>query len=292
MTQAFRALAHGTWAVVLALLAASAVSTPAAAQVANINVQALRRCENELQFRMSREVGGRSADVTLNRRQAEAKQQGQNTIHLSGVGRYMRDTFDRGRQFSYRCTLNMNSGQVNAQYNWTDTTFDPEFEDPGYPPEWAGQGLSPEGRVWFSGGIISRSSGKSLDVQNRSTQDSAAVQQWDYAQAPNQKWDLIDLGRGEFAIVSQGSNKVLDVQRGSMNDGGHVIQYRWNGGDNQRWRLQRTGNGFFQIVNVGSGKCLDVENSSQENGGRVQQWSCAGAPNQQWRLQGDNETRR
>jgi hypothetical protein len=250
--------------------------------VANINVQALRRCENELQFRMSREVGGRSADVTLNRRQAEAKQQGQNTIHLSGVGRYMRDTFDRGRQFSYRCTLNMNSGQVNAQYNWTDTTFDPEFEDPGYPPEWAGQGLSPEGRVWFSGGIISRSSGKSLDVQNRSTQDSAAVQQWDYAQAPNQKWDLIDLGRGEFAIVSQGSNKVLDVVGASTQDGASVQQYRWGGGDNQRWRVERVGDGAYRIVNVGSGLCLDVQGAKREDGANIQQWSCSGGANQAW----------
>jgi hypothetical protein len=295
MTQAFKALAHSTWAVALTLLAASAVSAPVAAQVAATNtVQALRRCEDELQFRMAREFGGRSADVILNRQRAQTSQQGRNNFQITGPGRYLRDSFDRPRQFTYRCVVNMNSGQANVQYNWSDNTFDPEYDrtDPGYPAPYAGEGLSPQGRTWFSGGVISRNSGKALDVQNRSTQDSAAVQQWDFANAPNQRWDVIDLGRGEFALVSEGSNKVLDVQRGSTADGANVIQYRWNGGDNQRWRMVRAGGGFFQIVNVGSGKCLDVENSSQENGGRVQQWSCGGGPNQAWRLQGQAETRR
>lgn len=292
--QALRALAHCTVAAVLAMLAAAAVTAPVAAQVASTNLQALHRCEDELQWRMAREFGGRSADVVLNRRRAEQTQQGRNNFHITGQGRYLRDSFDRPRQFTYRCVVNMNSGQANVQYNWTDTSFDPEYDrtDPGYPPPWAGQGLSPQGRVWFSGGVIARSSGKGLDVENRSTQDSAAVQQWDFANAPNQRWDVIDLGRGEFAFVSEGSNKVLDVQRGSMDDGGAVIQYRWNGGDNQRWRLVRAGGGFYQIVNVGSGKCLDVQNNSQDNGARVQQWSCGGQPNQMWRLQGQGETTR
>jgi hypothetical protein len=296
MTQVFKALAHCTCAAVLALLAAAAVTAPVAAQVTSqtVNVQALRRCEDELNFRMSREFGGRASEVILNRRRAEARQNGRNNFQITGPGRYLRDSFDRPRQFTYRCVVNMNSGQANVQYNWTDTTFDPEYDvtDPGYPPAWAGQGLSPQGRVWFSGGVIARSSGKGLDVENRSTQDSAAVQQWDFANAPNQRWDVIDLGRGEFAFVSEGSNKVLDVQRGSTDDGGAVIQYRWNGGENQRWRLVRAGAGHYQIVNVGSGKCLDVQNNSQDNGARVQQWSCAGAPNQQWRLQGQGETTR
>jgi len=293
MMQVFKALAHCTWAGALALLVTVTVSAPVAAQVASNNTQAIRRCEDELQFRMSREFGGRSSEVIINRRRAEATQQGRNNVQISGVGRYTRDSFDRGRQFSYRCVVNMNSGQANAQYEWTDDTFDPEYDrtDPGYPPAWSGEGLSPQGRVWFSGGILSRASNKALDVQNRSTQDSAAVQQWDYAGAPNQKWDIIDLGRGEFAIVSQGSNKVMDVQRGSTDDGANVIQYRWNGGENQRWRLVRAGGGTFQIVNVGSGKCLDVQNSSQENGVRLQQWSCGGGPNQQWRLEREGETR-
>ena len=289
MTQVLNTLVRLTSAAAVAALAVVAAGAPAVAQVASANTQAIRRCEDELQFRLSREFAGRSADVIANRRRTQVRAQNRNVYEVTGTARYVRDSFDRGRAFTYTCRVNMASGQTQVQYNWSDgATFDPEYDrvDPGYPPPWQGEGLSPQGRTWFSGGIIARSSGKSLDVQNRSTQDSASVQQWDFAAAANQTWDVIELGRGEFALVSQGSNKVLDIAGGSTADGANVIQYRWHGGDNQRWRLERAGGGFFQVVNVGSGKCLDVRGNSQENGAVVQQWNCAGVPNQQFRLQG------
>jgi hypothetical protein len=261
---------------------------------------AVRRCESELNFMMARDNGGRNPDANIDGRRGQAQQTSGTNWEVSGPGTYMRDSNDRGRPFTYTCRVDIRSGQVNARYQWAGNNgWDNEYDqaNDGYPAPstsrwgWGNRGASnassnpPPGRVWASGGIISRSSGKGLDVEGRSTKDSANVQQWDFGGGANQKWDIIDLGRGDYAIVSQGSNKVLDVQNNSREDGASIVQYRWNGGDNQRWRIERAGSGYFQIVNVGSGKCLDVQGKGTDNGTNIQQWSCSGATNQAWKIQ-------
>lgn len=140
----------------------------------------------------------------------------------------------------------------------------------------------PEGRVIHSGGIINRASGKGLDVQDRSNRDGANIQQWDFASAANQMWDVIDQGNGRFAIINQGSGRALDVTNGRPENGVSIQQYRFAGGGNQLWRLERNGS-FMQIVNVATRLCLDVDAGRiNENGANVQQWSCARQPNQEW----------
>lgn len=149
----------------------------------------------------------------------------------------------------------------------------------------AAQDLPPVGRSIYSGGIFNRASGKSLDVENKSMDDGANVQQWDFANAPNQVWDVVHQGLGQYSIVNKGSGRALDVTDKSTEDGANVQQYRFAKGANQLWRLDEQSGGYYQIINVGSGKCLDVENTRiKENGANVQQWRCAAAPNQLWRL--------
>jgi hypothetical protein len=152
--------------------------------------------------------------------------------------------------------------------------------DPGYnrPPS---GGYSPDGRVFFSGGIVSRLSGKCLDVEGRSTRNAANIQQWSCSGGSNQLWDVIDLGRGQFSIISHGSNKALTVSGGSS-DGANVEQNRWNGGDNQRWRVERAGGGAYRIVSVSNNSCLDVEGAKRDDGANIQLWGCSGGANQTW----------
>jgi hypothetical protein len=258
---------------------------------------AVRRCDSELNFILARDNGGRNPDANIDGRRSQARQTSDTQWELSGPGTFVRDSNDRGRPFTYTCRVDVRSGQVTARYQWTgNSAWDNEYDQPnsGYPPPstssrwgWGNRNTNstPQGNVWASGGIISKNSNKGLDVEGRSRRDSANVQQWEFGGGDNQRWDLIDLGRGEFAIVSQGSAKVLDVANNSVDDGASIVQFRWNGGDNQRWRLERAGGGFFEIVNVGSGKCLDVEGKKTDNGANVQQWSCGGGANQLWRIQ-------
>jgi hypothetical protein len=91
-----------------------------------------------------------------------------------------------------------------------------------------GNANRPNGRVSYSGSIINRHSEKGLDVAAQSLQDGAKIQQWSYANQPNQTWDIVDLSNGDVAIISRLSGKAITVQGGRDNNGANIIQRTWN----------------------------------------------------------------
>jgi hypothetical protein len=147
-----------------------------------------------------------------------------------------------------------------------------------------GNANRPNGRVSYSGPIMNRHSDKALDVTERGMQDGANIQQWSYADQPNQNWDLIDLGNNEIAIISKLSGRALTVQGGRDNNGANIIQQRWSDTRQQRWRLEQTGGDYYKIVSVDNGKCLDVTAQGKQDGADIQLWDYANQANQQWRL--------
>jgi hypothetical protein len=280
-----------------AACAATGVSAASAAQQWDQTQLAVDRCQQELQYRIGREVGGRQPDVWLDERRMNVDRRSNAEMRVTGVGRYMRDRNDRGRDLSFDCTYISRNNSARAEYRWTGSGWDngsnpgQGYDDnrPGYGNNRPGSGnrpgdYPPEGRVFFSGGIVSKVSRKCLDVEGMSTRNAANVQQWSCSGGANQLWDIIDLGRGEYSIVSQGSNKVLQVGNGAQNDGAKIEQFRWSGGDTQRWRIERAGGGAYRIVSVRSGKCLDLDGGRREDGANIQLWSCSGGANQAWEL--------
>lgn len=273
-------------------------SEPAAQQGWNLNQQAADACERELTLRMGTEARARDPQAMLDSRSLNFRQQGGNTLQISGTGSFRRDRFDSGRAFNFDCAVDIRNGDTRASFRWVGSGWGGGYDEPGYtaPPAYrpppsggwgggSGTAYPPNGRVFYSGGIVNRASGKALDVEGRSNRDAANVQQWDFAAAPNQTWDVIDQGNGVFSIVSQGSGKALDVANHNAADGANVQQFRFHNGDNQLWRLERADRGYYQIVSLSSGKCLDVNAANlNENGANVQQWSCSGQPNQHWKL--------
>ena len=242
--------------------------------------EAVGRCQQELQYQMGREVGGRQPNASIDERRAQITRVSNTETRVRGNGRYMRDNNDRGRDFSFDCTFNSRNNSARATYNWSGSGWGGQYPDSGYDRPPAG-GYPPTGRVFFSGGIVSRLSGKCLDVEGRSNRDAANVQQWSCSGGSNQRWDVIDLGRGQFSIISQGSNKALTVS-GRSGDGANVEQFRWNGGDNQRWRVERAGDGAYRLVSVSNNSCLDVEGAKRDDGANIQLWGCSGGANQTW----------
>jgi hypothetical protein len=249
--------------------------------------EAINGCQEEARHRLVADLGtwGARYDLSFDRN-PQATQASAAKMTVDGTGRFSPGSGARSRPFKYSCVYSIQSRRVSTlNYEFTDPNQGnqnrPGWDGGGYRPP---PSYNPGGRVWYSGAITNRNSEKALDVQERSTRDEGNVQQWSFADQPNQRWDVIDLGGGQFSIISQGSNKALDIARGSDRDGANVQQFRWHGGDNQRWYLQRQSGGWYQIVNVHSGKCLDVESKSRENGGNIQQWSCSGASNQAWKF--------
>jgi Ricin-type beta-trefoil lectin domain-like len=265
----------------LAIAFVVAGARPASAQW-DARDAALSRCQQELQYRISREAAGRQPDTSIDDRRAQINQLSTGETRVRGTGRYTRDNNDRGRDFTYDCTYNNRNNSARATYAWSGSEWAGQYPDPdpgyGRPP--AG-GYPPTGRIFFSGGIVSRASNKCLDVEGGSNRNEANVQQWSCSGGSNQLWDVIDLGRGEYSIVNQRSNKALTVAGGGR-DGANIEQNRWSGGDNQRWRLERAGNGAYRIVSRATNSCLDVEGARRDDGANIQTWGCSGGANQTW----------
>lgn len=83
--------------------------------------------------------------------------------------------------------------------------------------------------------IVSRYTGRCLDVDHGSHEDNAGVSQWKYHGGWNQQWVLTQLDDFSYQIRARHSEKVLDVAWGSRDNGATTTQYHWHGEDNQRW---------------------------------------------------------
>jgi uncharacterized repeat protein (TIGR03803 family) len=132
--------------------------------------------------------------------------------------------------------------------------------------------------------IVSRNSGKCLDVFGASTDAGASVIQWICHGGANQQWQLEPAGGGAVRIIARHSGLALDVFGALLDDVTPIIQWPVHGGDNQVWTLQPAGDGYVSLIAGHSGKALDVEFASTDDGARVIQYLPHGDANQQWLL--------
>lgn len=251
-------------------------AAPAIAQL-DPAAMAKDRCSDQLTYLINQEAGGTAPDSGLERGASQVRRISNVEMAVTGSAWYRRDYYDRGRPYTYDCTFDMRNGSVVATYSWSGPF---EGSDDHHWPGGHANNTPPNGRIIYSGGVISVGSGKALDVSGGSTRDYAQVGQYTFRNMPNQLWDVVDAGHGRFVFVSQKSDRVLDVPTTTN----WVQQMRYNGTDSQLWRIERVGGGAFQIVNVASGMCLDVKAGSKENSARIQQYKCVGSSNQAWLL--------
>lgn len=130
--------------------------------------------------------------------------------------------------------------------------------------------------------IVSRNSGKVLDVVGNSTDDGANVQQWQYNGTGNQKWEIVNAGDGFVKIISHSSEKVLCVENASHINAANVYQYSDNNTDAQLWKILNVEGGYWKIVNKNSDKVLDVVAFSKDNGANITQYTDYNTANQHW----------
>src|SRR5262245_2606177 len=86
--------------------------------------------------------------------------------------------------------------------------------------------------------LVSRNSGKCLDVFGASTGAGASVIQWVCHGGPNQQWRIEPAGGGAVRIIARHSGQALDVFGASLSDGAPIIQWPVHGEDNQAWTLE------------------------------------------------------
>lgn len=132
--------------------------------------------------------------------------------------------------------------------------------------------------------IVSKNSGKVLDVSGVSQADGANICQWEYVGGENQQWNIEQVENGKYRIMGRHSGKVLDVYSWNPDNGGNVVQWSWMNYENQKWRIEKVDNTYYKISSCFSNKVLDVQGISQDNGANVYQWDYVGQSNQQWQL--------
>lgn len=136
--------------------------------------------------------------------------------------------------------------------------------------------------------IISKKSGKALDVAWGDSANGANILQYQYEGNPNQKWYLEPTGDGYYVIKSAKTGKVVDVEGNSKSNGANVLQWSYNGGKNQQWKIEHVKDGYYSIISRSSGKGLDVEKASTANNANVLQWNYSGKDNQLWKIEPAN----
>jgi hypothetical protein len=169
--------------------------------------------------------------------------------------------------------LNPGSPYVGAGANMTSAPSSP-VATPTTP-------LVPTG--WVN--IVSKNSGKCMDVVYQSLSPAAGLIQYDCWGGDNQKFMFTPVSGG-FMITAKHSGMGLDVGGGpsATFDGPPIIQWPYWGGSNEIFQVNPTSDGYVSINPTSSGKCFDVAWVSKDNGAPVIQWSCWGGDNQKWTL--------
>jgi hypothetical protein len=140
---------------------------------------------------------------------------------------------------------------------------------PGIPASWAS--------------LISKSSGKCLDVSGISNAVFALLQQWACWGGDNQQF-LFTPVSGGYEITARNSGLQLDVLGQSTGEGASIIQYPYWGGANEIWQVNSTSDGYYSLASVNSGKCLNISGSSGADGALMEQLTCSGIDSQKWTL--------
>ncbi|MEO3925066.1 pectate lyase [Micromonosporaceae bacterium B7E4] len=130
--------------------------------------------------------------------------------------------------------------------------------------------------------IISRHSGKALDVYNWATNDGAPIVQFARNDLAVQQWRFVDAGGGYYRIRSVHSGKVLELP--NADDGAGLVQMTDNNNTRQHFRLADSDGGHVRFINRHSGKALDVWEWSTADGAPIAQFADLDGANQQWRL--------
>lgn len=134
--------------------------------------------------------------------------------------------------------------------------------------------------------IVSRHSGKCVDVTDWSRTPGQILQQWDcnYGQE-NQTWRLVSTGMGSWAFFSDFNGMCIDVANRSNSNGAALVQSDQCYGPGFNTSLLGATDAAFKILFGHSGKCMDVKDWAHWNGAKLQQWDCPNfQANQEWHL--------
>ena len=132
--------------------------------------------------------------------------------------------------------------------------------------------------------IVSKKSGKVLDVSGAGTTNDCPIIQWGYHGGSNQQWRFFSLGSGYFKVMARNSSKYLACHYTS--NGSKVYQYDYYSGGYKDWKIECVGNtGYYRLIHRASGKVLDVTGASTADGAKMQIYAWTGSDNQLFKIE-------
>ncbi len=133
--------------------------------------------------------------------------------------------------------------------------------------------------------IVSRLSGKCLDVSGAGSQNGTNIQLWSCNGTDAQRFQVEKLSGGRLRFVNAGSGKCIDVAGASIENGANIQLWDCNGTSAQSFSGSDVGGGYYEFTNAKSGKSIDVAEWGTSNSSNVQQWDYSWGDNQMWRLE-------
>ena len=131
--------------------------------------------------------------------------------------------------------------------------------------------------------LISKNTGKCLDVAGISPNPGASLQQWTCWGGSNQAFQLTPVNGG-YTITPKNSGLAVEIAGGPSVTwpGATVGQWYYWGGSSQIWQVVPTEDGYFSFRPNNDGLCMDISGSSKTDGAPVVQSTCASVDSQKW----------
>lgn len=131
--------------------------------------------------------------------------------------------------------------------------------------------------------LRSVSSSKCAQVDAASSENGAAISQWDCLMRDNLKWTFESAGGGAYFIKNH-DGKCLEVAGASPANGAPIDQWDCSNQDNEKWTIDSAGGGAYHLKAMNSGKCAQVSGGATQNGAALSQWECSSQDNMKWKL--------
>lgn len=130
--------------------------------------------------------------------------------------------------------------------------------------------------------IVSRSSGKALEVRSGSVNDGAYITQSDFTDSAHQIWKITPIGKAHYSIIAFHSGKSLQARESFNSDGARLQQFGWSDQHNQHWLIEPYDDDGWRITSRHNGTSVDVYEMNKNNQGAIVTWSFWGGDNQLW----------
>lgn len=132
--------------------------------------------------------------------------------------------------------------------------------------------------------IVSKYSGKLVEVGNGDTSDGANINQWPGNGHPTQHWVITHISGDDYSVINAHSGRAMEVYGFDTADGANIAQWTYWGGASQIWTITDQGSGYYSFINKHSGKALDLLGWDTSDGANIGQWSWWGGDAQLWSL--------